>query len=65
MRVGQRFHYIQWISVDRCWYSESGNDYRTVENPDMDLFTIETSDKSSNSTSQNRGIIPGIIYKLI
>ena len=51
VRVGQRFHYIQWISVDRCWYSESGNDYRTVENPDMDLFTIETSDKSSNSTS--------------
>lgn len=46
------------------YYSESGNDYNLIENPDMGIFTVKGSPNSSNSTEVNRGIIPGFLYAL-
>ena len=46
------------------YYSETGNGFRDHPNIDMGLFTITDSDHSENSTSLNRGIIPGILYSL-
>lgn len=64
MTVGQRLHYVQWVKCGHSWQSETGENYHEIENPDMGLFKIDTSPKSSNSSSKNRGIIPGIIYRL-
>jgi len=53
------------VGADRMYYSETGANYRDVQNTDMGLFEILNSDYSENSTTTNRGIIPGIIYSLV
>ena len=49
--------------VSNCFYAENGNNYATIENQDMGLFTISSSWNSGNSTEVNRGLINGILYK--
>ena len=50
--------------VNRCFMAETGSDYATIENPDMGLFVIKDSSNTANATAVNRGIIPGILYRL-
>lgn len=65
---GQRFHFCMHIlNAQRCYYSETGEGYRTqiVDNQDyMDMFEIRDSSHSNNSTKTNRGIIPGILFSV-
>eukprot|EP00347_Sterkiella_histriomuscorum_P019148 403342763 len=62
--AGQYFNFIQWVSCEKCYYSESGASYEQIENPDTGIFTVKGSQYSTNSTELNRGIIPGFLYAL-
>lgn len=65
VKAGQKYNFCMWMKgTEHCFYTESGGQYRNVQNPDMDLFTVENSDLSSNSTTSSRGIIPGILYAI-
>ncbi|TNV83833.1 hypothetical protein FGO68_gene5627 [Halteria grandinella] len=66
VKAGQKYVFCQWIrGCDHTYYTESGNNHREVEeNPDRDLFKVENSDLSSNSTTSNRGVIGGVMYSL-
>ena len=68
VRAGFKFDWSMWMSgdgVNRSYMSESGSNYATIENPDMGLFTLKESSNTANATSLNRGIIPGILYRII
>jgi hypothetical protein len=45
--------------------SEEGSNYANLENPDMGLFTIKESCNTANATSVSRGIVPGILYRIV
>jgi hypothetical protein len=64
--AGQKYTFAQWMrGAEHCYYTESGNQHKDVEsNVDRDLFKIERSELSSNSTTPNRGIIAGVMYEL-
>jgi hypothetical protein len=65
VKAGERFVIEHWvIGCERMYYSETGADFLNHPNEDKGLFTVEKSELSENSTSVNRGIIPGIIYAL-
>ena len=64
IKVGQRFNFCMWLSISRCYYSETGGAYHELENTDKDIFELKDSNFCTNSTRVERGIIPGIIYSL-
>jgi hypothetical protein len=49
--------------VRHCYLAEGGNNYATIDNQDMGLFTISSSWNSGNGNDVNKGIINGILYK--
>lgn len=66
VEAGQRYCQEMWVvGADRMHYSETGAQFREVQNTDMGLFEILHSPYSENSTTTNRGIIPGIVYSLV
>lgn len=66
VQARQKLDWSMWFdsSDGRCYNSENGGDYRNIANEDMGLFELENSSNSGNSTTINRGIIPGILYKI-
>ncbi|CDW91634.1 UNKNOWN [Stylonychia lemnae] len=65
VRKDHKFNIQMWVTLERCYYSESGSNYNQIDvNEDMDLFSIYDSQYCTNSTRVNRGIFPGIIYSL-
>jgi hypothetical protein len=64
VKADQRFNICVWVTASRSYYSESGDPYREIDNPDMGLFEILDSNYCTNSTRINRGILPGILYSL-
>ena len=68
VRAGQKYVHASWIAYNdghnRCFYAESGDRPREVENTDTGLFDVADSSLSSNSTRVNRGIVPGLLYTL-
>ena len=60
----QKLTIAMWMSTSYCRYSETGDNYQDIENPDKGLFTLEESPLSTNSTRIGRGIIPGFLYRL-
>jgi hypothetical protein len=51
-----------WLDCSNCCFSETGENYRDIDNPDRGLFEFKDSTHSSNSTKVGRGILPGILY---
>ena len=67
VRSGFKFDWSMWMGgdgVNRCYMSETGSNYATIENPDMGLFTLKDSSNSANATSLSRGIVAGILYRI-
>jgi len=65
LEPGMKFNFVQGLSNRKCFYTEQGAEYQKVPNEDMDLFKLENSPDSRNSTDVSRGIIPGFLYSLI
>eukprot|EP00347_Sterkiella_histriomuscorum_P006733 403351642 len=62
VKAGQHFNFMQQISCSESYYSHQGDDYQTIPNTDMGIFTFQDSQDSSNSTTVESGIIPGFLY---
>lgn len=68
VRAGQRLALGSWIAYNdghnRCHYSETGDRLGDIINPDMGLFEVHDTPLSTNSTRNNRGICPGLLYRV-
>ena len=53
-----------WCATQGTYYSETGDAYLEIDNEDKNLFQVKDSAFSTNSTRTNRGLIPGLLYKI-
>lgn len=51
-------------SYTNTYYGTDGNDYTSIPNEDMGLFTISYGTDCCNGTSESSGQIPSILYYL-
>lgn len=49
----------------RGYYGYNGNNYKTFDNQDKDLFEVSYSNLSSNGTGLDSGQIPSLLYYVV
>lgn len=67
VKVGQHMHltqsYYHRSSTERFFYGEEGDKFETVQNMDSDVFVIKPSRYYSDSTTVEKGQLPGLLFK--
>ena len=67
VKVGQHMHltqsYYHRSSTERFHFGEEGDKFETVQNMDSEVFVIKPSRYYSDSTTVEKGQLPGILFK--
>ena len=66
LKAGQHLHmthsFYHRSTSERFFYGEEGNKFATVENMDMGAFIVKDTRFYTDSTSLDKGMIPGLLY---
>lgn len=55
--------YYHRSSTERFYYGEDGDKFDTVPNADQDVFLVKPSRYYSDSTTLEKGQLPGLLFK--
>ncbi|CDW80418.1 UNKNOWN [Stylonychia lemnae] len=64
IEAGQTLQFMQIVDFQFSYFSSSGADYSTIQNPDMDIFQLTVSNLDDDNTTVEEGLIPGFLYRL-